>query len=101
MVQLRRGPTPPPSYVADRRAALRERWCLCHDVIAEGEVTANIQPDLEQNGLPSTGGVWTQYVQGVSEEFYIVLQHGIGRACHIHTFPSRNSGLTLARLTSP
>jgi len=21
--------------------------------------------------------------------------------CHIHTFPSRNSGLTLARLTSP
>jgi len=42
-------------------------------VIAEGEVTADIQPDLEQNGLPSTGGVWTQYVQGVSEEFYIEL----------------------------
>ena len=101
MVQPRQGPTPPPSYAADRCAALHELWRLRPDVIAEGEVTADIQPDLEQNGLPSTGGVWTQYVQGVSEEFYIELQHGIGRACHIHTFPSRNSGLTLARLTSP
>jgi len=42
-------------------------------VIAEGEVAADIQPDLKQNGPPSTGGVWTQYVQGVSEEFYVEL----------------------------
>jgi len=80
VVQPRRGPTPPPSYGADRHAALRERWCLRPDVIAEGEVAADIQPDLEQNGLPSTGGVWTQYVQGVSEEFYVKLRRGIGRA---------------------
>jgi len=42
VVQPRRGPTPPPSYTADRRAALHEHWRLCPDVIAEGEVTADI-----------------------------------------------------------
>jgi len=73
VVQLRQGPTPPPSYAADCHAALRERWRLHPDVIAEGEVAADIQPDLEQNGPPSTGGVWTQYVQGVSEEYYVEL----------------------------
>ena len=73
MVQPRRGPTPPPSYATDRCAALCERWHLRPDVIAEGEVAADIQPDLEQNGPPSTGGVWTQYIQGVSEEYYVEL----------------------------
>jgi len=73
VVQPRRGLTPPPSYATDHRAALRERWHLRPDMIAEGEVAADIQPDLEQNSPPSTGGVWTQYVQGVSEEFYVEL----------------------------
>ena len=49
-------------------------------MIAEGEVAADIQPDLEQNGPPFTGGVWTQYVQGVSEEYYVKLRCGMGRA---------------------
>ena len=51
-------------------------------MIAEGEVATDIQPDLEENGPPSTGGVWTQYVQGVSEEFYTELRPGVGRAVH-------------------
>jgi len=36
--------------------------------------------------------------------YYVLLQpvqKGSVHICHIHTFPSRNSGLTLARLTSP
>jgi len=31
----------------------------------------------------------------------LVLGQRVLLVCHIHTFPSRNSGLTLARLTSP
>jgi len=101
VVQPRRGPTPPPSYAADRRAALREHWRLRPDVIAEGEVAADIQPDLEQNGLPSTRGVWTQYVQGVSEEFYVKLQRGIGRAAHLDSHPSEEYGGTVVQAVVP
>ena len=64
-------------------------------MIAEGEVAADIQPNLEQNGPPSTRGVWTQYVQGVSEEFYVELQHGIGRATHLDSHPSEEYGGTV------
>ena len=53
-------------YAADRHRALQERWQHHADVIAEGEVAADIQPDLKDNGPPSTGGTWTQYVQGTS-----------------------------------
>ena len=57
-------------------------------MIAEGEVAADIQPDLEENGPPSTGGVWTQYVQGVSEEYYTELWRGVGHAAHLESHPS-------------
>jgi len=97
VVQPRRGPTPPPSYAADRRAALCEHWRLHLDVIAEGEVAADIQPDLEQNGLPSTGGVWTQYIQGVSEEFYVELRHGIRHAAHLDSHLSKEYGGTVVQ----
>jgi len=101
VVQPRRGPTPPPSYAADRRAALCERWRLCPDVIAEGEVAADIQSDLEENGPPSTGGVWTQYVQGVSEEYYVELRRGMGRAAHLDIHPSEEYGGTVVQAVVP
>jgi len=66
-------------------------------VIAEGEVTADIQPDLEQNGPPSTGGVWTQYVQGVSDEFYVKLQCGVGHATHLDSHLSEEFGGTVVQ----
>ena len=40
------------------------------DVIAEGDTTADLDPDLERTGPVSTGGTWTQYVQRVSNETY-------------------------------
>ena len=101
MVQPRRGPTPPLSYAADCRAALCEHWRLRPDVIAEGEVAADIQPNLEQNGLPSTGGVWTRYVQGVLEEFYIELRCGIGCAAHLDSHPSEEFGGTVVQAVVP
>jgi len=61
-------------------------------VIAEGEVAADIQPDLEDNGPPSTRGVWTQYVQGVSEEFYTELWLSVGRATHLDSHPYEEFG---------
>jgi len=70
-------------------------------VIAEGEVAADIQPDLEQNGPPSTGGVWTQYVQGVWEEFYVELRRGIGRAAHLDSHPSEEYGGTVVQAVVP
>ena len=57
-------------------------------MIAEGEVAADIQPDLEENGPPSTGGVWTQYIQGVSEEFYTELRFGVGCVAHVDPHPA-------------
>jgi len=101
VVQRRRGPTPPPSYAADRRAALRERWRLCPDVIAEGKVAADIQPNLEENGPPSTGGVWTQYIQGVSEEYYVELRCGMGHAAHLDVHPSEQYGGTVVQAVVP
>ena len=70
-------------------------------MIAEGEVAADIQPDLEQNGPPSTGGVWTQYVQGVSEEYYVELRRGMGRATHLDVHPSEEYGGTVVQAVVP
>ena len=70
-------------------------------MIAEGEVTADTQPDLEQNGPPSTGGVWTQYVQGVSEEYYVELQCGMGCAAHLDVHPSEEFGGTVVQAVVP
>jgi len=61
-------------------------------VIAEGEVAADIDPDLEQNGPPSTGGIWTQYVRRVAEEYYVELRRNMGHATHLDAHPSEEFG---------
>ena len=61
-------------------------------MIAEGEVATDIQPDLEENGPPSTRGVWTQYVQGVLEEFYTELWPSVGCAAHLESHPCEEFG---------
>ena len=70
-------------------------------MITEGEVAADILPDLEQNSPPSTGGVWTQYVQGVSEGFYIKLRRGVGCAAHLDSHPSKEYGGTVVQAVVP
>ena len=53
------------------------------DIIAEGDTTADLDPDLERTSPVSTGGTWTQYVQRVSDETYERYVFGLGGACHL------------------
>ena len=58
------------------------------DIIAEGDTTADLDPDLERTGPVSTGGTWTQYVQRVSDETYERYIPGLGGAHHLDRVPS-------------
>ena len=68
-----RGSPPPYRRHTERTRHLNEtarriNWRA--DIIAEGDTAADLDPDLERQGPVSTGGMWTQYVQRVSEETY-------------------------------
>ena len=58
------------------------------DIIAEDDTVADLDPDLERTGPVSTGGMWTQYVQRVSNETYERYVPGLGGARHLDRVPS-------------
>ncbi|KIM69161.1 hypothetical protein SCLCIDRAFT_19784 [Scleroderma citrinum Foug A] len=71
------------------------------DVIAEGDTAADLDPDLERQGPVSTGGMWTQYVQRVSEEPYERYTPGCGGARHLVRVPSEFHGGRPLQLVIP
>ena len=99
-----RGSPPPYRRHTERTRRLNEtarrinRWA---DVIAEGDTTADLDPDLERTGPVSTGGTWTQYVQRVSEETYERYTPGCGGARHIDRVPSEFHGGRPLQLVIP
>ena len=63
-------PTPPLHYARHDPVQIEQEINRRPDVIAEGCVTADLDPGLERDGPISTGGTWSQYVQRVAEETF-------------------------------
>ena len=67
-------PTPPPGYAHHDPVLVAQEINHRPDVIAEGQTAADLDPDLERNRPIPMGGLWSQYIQRVAEEYYTRLQ---------------------------